>query len=341
MGKPTYILISIRKGCLELIERDLYEQYRLNNSGFFKYRNFQAFYENRSLYVIVPIPQIEREELLELKQMSDYLQFQKEDRMAHFVLTVTQELIGFINGESIALFKIPNINQRKLLSDGEDLARFHNLGRYYPYPPQTATRLGLWKTMWENRLDQLEEWWAQRIHGLPENRFEKLFFETFPYYLGVSENAIQYVADCMWEDNRKEAQIGTICYVKYKPQTDSDRVIFPTDLIFDHPTRDLAEWIRSKYVTGTDMQEIRNFLNQYERITPLSTVSSRLLFGRLLFPLTYFEAVEGYYSASSEKQKMKYEKQFFRVVDQAEDYERFLSTLFKIPEIEWLQSIKG
>ncbi|HHW37827.1 MAG TPA: spore coat protein YutH [Bacillales bacterium] len=335
-----------------MIERDLYEQYRLNNSQLIKYRNFQAFYEQGSLYVIVPIPQIEREELLELKQMSDYLQFQKEDRMAHFVPTVTQELIGYINGESIALFKLPNINRGRRFSDGEDLARFHNMGRYYPYPPQTATRLGLWKTMWENRLDQLEEWWGQRIQGLPENHFEKLFFETFPYYLGISENAIQYVADCMWEDTRREAQLGTICYVKYKPQTDSETVIFPTDLIFDHSTRDLAEWIRTKYVNGADMQEISSFLNQYERIMPLSTVSCRLLFGRLLFPLSYFEAVEGYYSTALEKRKLRYEKQLFRVLEQAESYERFLSTFSKkfgevssrnlqIPEIEWLQSVKG
>lgn len=337
---------------MEMIERDLYEQYRLNSSQFIKYRNFQAFYENGNLYVIVPIPQIEREELLELKQMSDYLQFQKEDRMAHFVPTVTQELIGYIHDESIALFKLPNINRRRFFSDGEDLARFHKLGRYYPYPPQTATRLGLWKTMWENRLDQLEEWWGQRIQGLPENRFEKLFFETFPYYLGLSENAIQYVADCMWEDTRKETQLGTICYVKYKPQTDSERVILPTDIIFDHPTRDLAEWIRHKYVTGTDWQEINSFLNEYERLMPLSTVSHRLLFGRLLFPLSYFEAVEGYYSATSKRRKMRYEKQFFRMLEQAEGYEQFLSNFSKnlgggltrnlqIPEIEWLQSIKG
>lgn len=336
-----------------MIERDLYEQYRLNGSKFIKYRNFHAFYENGNLYIIVPIPQIEREELLELKQMSDYLQFQKEDRIAHFVPTVTsQEVIGYINGESMALFKLPNINRRDFISDGEDLARFHKMGRYYPYPPKKATRLGLWKTLWENRLDQLEEWWGRKIQGLPENRFEKLFFETFPYYLGVSENAIQYVADCMWEDTRKEAQMGTICYVKYKPQTDLEKVIFPTDLIYDHPTRDLAEWIRHKYVTGADMQEISSFLNRYEKIMPLTAVSYRLLFGRLLFPLSYFEAVEGYYSASSEKRKMRYEKQFLKVLDQAEDYERFLSAFSKniggvsernlqIPKIEWLPSIKS
>ncbi len=335
-----------------MIERDLFEQYRLNNSGVIKYRNFQAFNENGDLYVIVPIPQIEREELLELKQMSDYLQFQKEDRMAHFVPTIKQELIGYINGESIALFKLPNINRRRHVSDGEDLARFHNLGRYYPYRPQTATRLGQWKTMWENRLDQLEEWWGRRIQELPKNRFEKLFFETFPYYLGLSENGIQYVADCMWEDTSKEAQIGTICYVKHKPQTDMESVIFPTDLIFDHPTRDLAEWIRHKYIAGVEMKEVNRFLGQYERLMPLSAVSYRLLFGRLLFPLSYFEAVEGYYSASSEKRKTRYENQFFRVLEQAEGYEQFLRTFSKkfvgassrnlqIPVIEWLQSIKA
>lgn len=335
-----------------MIERDLFEQYRLNGSQFIKYRNFQAFYESGHLYVIVPIPNMEREELLELKQMSDFLQSQKDDRMAHFVPTITGELNGFMNGESISLFKLPNINRRQFLSDGEDLAKFHRIGRYYPYPPQKATRLGIWKTLWENRLDQLEEWWGERIQGIPENRFEKLFFETFPYYLGVTENAIQYVADCIWEDTRKESQLGTICYVKYKPQIDSERVIFPTDLIFDHPTRDLAEWIRYKYVTGADMEEINSFLIQYERMMPLSEVSVRLLFGRLLFPLSYFEAVEGYYSENSEKRKSRYEKQFFRVLETTDGYQEFLSTFIKnfrggssrnlqIPEIEWIHSIKS
>lgn len=331
-----------------MLERDLYEHYRLNASQIMKYKNYQAFYEKGDLYVIVPVPHLELEELLEIKQMSDYLQFQKEDRLASFVLTTNEELISNVNNERVVLYKIPRLNRRILLNDGEELSRFHKLGRFYPYPPKSATRLGVWKTLWEKRLDQLENWWTMRIQEIPVNRFEKIFFETFPYYLGLSENAIQYVADCIWEDQRKEAQQGTICHVKYRPQTDSELVIFPTNLIFDHPTRDIAEWIRWKYTNGAGANEITGFLNHYERIIPLSATSWRLLFGRLLFPLPYFEIIEGYYSSTVEKEKERYERRFLKYIEQSEFHEQFLRIFFKnnitssrklqIPEVEWLQS---
>lgn len=334
-----------------MIERDLYEQYRLNGGQLIKYRGYQAFYEKGDLYVIIPAAYVEQEELLELKQMSDYLQFQKENRIASFVPTVTQELIGKINEESIILFKLPSFNSRHFFNDGADLARFHKIGRFYPQSPQTATRLGQWKTLWEKRLDQLEKWWAQKLQEVPANRFDKLFHETFPYYLGLSENAIQYIADCLWEDQRNEVGIGTICHVKYLPQTDSDGVIFPTELIYDHPTRDIAEWIRSKYEAGVPLQEVIQFLNNYEQLLPLSSIGWRMLYGRLLFPLSYFETIEGYYSASSDNAKEWYERKFFDLIDNAESYEHFLRTFYKniglptrslqIPEIEWLQSIKN
>jgi len=334
-----------------MIERDLYEQYRLNGGQLIKYRGYHAFYEKGDQYVIVPAAHVEQEELLELKQISDYLQYQKENRIASFVPTVAQELIGKINEESIILFKLPHFNNRHFFNEGQDLASFHKIGRFYPQPPQKATRLGQWKTLWENRLDQLEHWWAQKLPKIPANRFEKLFYETFPYYLGLSENAIQYIADCLWEDERNEVGTGTICLIKYQPQTGSDGVIFPTELIYDHPTRDIAEWIRSKYEAGAPLQEVIQFLNNYEQHLPLSSIGWRMLYGRLLFPLSYFETIEGYYSAPSENAKEWYERKFFNLINQTESYEHFLRTFYKniglparslqIPEIEWLQSVKN
>lgn len=333
-----------------MIERDLFEQYRLNVSRFINYRGYQAFYDKGDLYVIVPIPFIEREELVEIKQMSDYLHFQKEDQVALFLPTIKQELEGNINGEKVVVYKIPRLNRRKRVSDGEDLARLHKKGRSYPYLPKSATRLGAWKPLWEMRLNQLENWWGQRVRELPANRFERLFYETFPYYLGLSENAIQFVTDCMWDDQRNEGQFGTICHIKYQPESQADAVIFPTDLTYDHPTRDLAEWIRNKFMDGMDPLEARNFLNHYDKILPLSPVSWQLLFGRLLFPLPYFEIIEGYYSTSDERTKEGFAQNFIHYLEQTESYEQFLNTFFKnvalssrnmqIFEIEWLQGVK-
>ncbi|HHY71778.1 MAG TPA: spore coat protein YutH [Bacillus bacterium] len=333
-----------------MMERDLFEQYRLNSNQYVRYRNYNAFYEKGDLYVIVPIPHLEKEELLEIKQISDFLLFQKEDRIAMFMPTVTGELVGNINNGKVVIYKMPRLNRRKMFTDGEELARFHALGRLYPYPPKTATRLGLWKSLWESRLTQLENWWGQKVREIPANRFEKLFFDSFPYYLGLSENAIQYVADSIWDDERQEMQTGTICHVKYKGQIESDMVIFPTELTYDHPSRDLAEWIRHKFAVGFDLQEMRSFLYHYEKRMPLSPTSRRMLFARLLFPVPYFELIEGYYTASTEDVKKWYEKNFIHYVEETERYEQFLRTFFKnislstrnkqIPKIEWLQGVK-
>lgn len=333
-----------------MIERDLYEHYRFNKPQFVKYRGYNAFYENRDLYVIVPVSLIETEELLEIKHMSDYLQFQQEERVATFVPTIRQELMATLKEEKVVLFKIIQASRRTYVNDGADLGRFHRKGRFYPYQPRLATRIGQWKSLWEQRLDQLEHWWSKKVQERPTNRFEKHFIETFPYFLGLSENAIQYIADCLWEDRQNEAQQGTICQLKYKPQRDIDHIIFPTELVYDHPTRDLAEWIRTKFNEGTSMKEIIDFLNEYEKIMPLSAISWRMLFGRLLFPLSYFEAVEGYYSTTSESLKNQYESRFFRNLEKVEEYELFVGSFFekiglpvgrlKIPEIKWLTRVQ-
>lgn len=334
-----------------MLERDLYEEYRLNRHECIEYQGYQAFRAKNDLYVIVPIPHIDEVELLEMKQMSDYLQFQKVEGIAQFVPNIKQELISTVGGEQVVLFKVGKFNNRKYRHEGEELARFHNKGRFLPYRPQVATRIGGWKSLWEKRLDQLESWWGERISERPSNQFEKLFYEMFPYYLGVTENAIQYIADCQWEDHRNETQVGTICHMKYQPQHEINTILYPTEFVYDHPSRDIAEWIRSQIYKSSSIDETVQFLNDYERITPLSVTTWRMIFGRLLFPLTFFEIVEGYYSSESDHEKESYKAQFIDYVNRAEENEAFLSSFFKsiglpvknlqIPELDWLYRVKN
>ncbi|WP_102345010.1 spore coat putative kinase YutH [Bacillus sp. Marseille-P3661] len=332
-----------------MLERDLYENYRISQFNMTEYKGYKAFSYQGNFYVIVPVNGLEQEELLELKQMSDYLQYQREHRIAVFVPTITQELVASVNQQMVVLLKLNEQGVRNNNhSSGALLANFHKKGRFLPNPPQKSSRIGQWKTYWERRLDQLEKFWAQKLKDRPANKFEKVFFETFPYYLGLTENAIQYIADCQYEDQRNEIQVGTICYVRFKPKHAYDPVIFPTDLVYDHPSRDLAEWVRHYYLEGERSDNIIKFFNDYQQIYPLSETSWKLVYGRLLFPVTYFESIEGYYSAATQARTDSYERKFLELVERADQYEQFLSSFYpvlglpveklRIPELDWLKN---
>ena len=51
----------------------------------------------------------------------------------------------------------------------------------------------------------------------PTDVFDQLFIESFPYYLGVAENAIQYVVDTEMDDTPQLTDAATICQERFTP----------------------------------------------------------------------------------------------------------------------------
>ena len=84
----------------------------------------------------------------------------------------------------------------------------------------------------------------------PLERFEKKFIESFPYYLGLTENAIQYLVDTELDDEPKECDSGTVCHQRFSRMTwpHEQPLRLPVDWVFDHPTRDIAEYLRETFV---------------------------------------------------------------------------------------------
>ena len=87
-----------------------------------------------------------------------------------------------------------------MLSLGSELSIFHKRGAFFPEEIEQLSRIGEWKALWEKRLDQLEKFWQSQVMNHPTDVFDQLFIESFPYYLGVAENAIQYVVDTEMDD---------------------------------------------------------------------------------------------------------------------------------------------
>ncbi|QKY71666.1 hypothetical protein Len3610_09430 [Lentibacillus sp. CBA3610] len=173
---------------------------------------------------------------------------------------------------------------------GERLAAFHMTGSMYQYEPQTISSYGQWKQLWIDKLTAFEE----RIEIEADNysnAYYRLLMDSMPYVIGLSENAIQYMQESESDPRFHEADQGTIVFRRYFGQLDN-RYLWMPDLAYDHPTRDLAEYIRYKLLESENpMDEIRSFLDEYQQVRPLSIFSWRLLYARLLYPIHLFDVI--------------------------------------------------
>lgn len=328
------------------------EQYDLKVDNQIEYRSYQAFQSNGCIYTFIPVNYMNDDQLQELYQLATFMRANGDSSVSEFLFTKSGSLMAKVNNDNLVLLKHAANLYRRRAQPGKELAKFHRLGRSFPITLTKINRIGQWKVLWEKRLDQMEMFWREKIKSNPSNEFEKEFFGSFPYYLGLSENAIQYLVDTELDDKPQIMDSGTICHRRFTRQTWKDGSSkLPTNWIFDHGSRDLAEWIRDDYLRENkfDQARIQQFLANYEQITPLSTFSSRLLFSRLIFPVHYFECIENYYLTDSEQQKRDNFMTLKKMNDHSSQYEQFLGDINKllikrfypyqsIPELDWVKA---
>lgn len=333
------------KGGNSMIDRELYNHYRLHQEGTFTFGEYDAFRCQGAVYCIVPVESMEEEEIWEGKQLADFLLNSGFYSVAEIVPTRSQQLVVWNNGSPFILIRFPK-SAPAMINDGKEAAILHQTGKRLPFSIYKKNRVGQWKEFWGARLDQLESWRGERMKENPKSGFEKDFIHTFPYFLGLTENAIQYIVDAELDNGNNGQLISTICYERFnKDQLRHYQGIrIPVKFVVDHPARDIAEWIRHQFWNEKDSnyREVVNFLNEYKRVEPLSPFFYTLVFGRLLFPVNYFECIEGFYSSESEADKQKYKSKFYEILARTTDYEQFLGGfaynlgIEQIPKVAWL-----
>ncbi|UOY90980.1 spore coat protein YutH [Ectobacillus sp. JY-23] len=324
----------------------LYEQYGIRPSELSMLGPYQSFWVRNKVYILIPIGKRKEEELIEMKQLSDFMTEQGDVSVATFVPTVQGYYVSEMKEVNYCLLRAVRQTERSM-NEGRELGMFHLRGRLYPGEISELSRIGEWRELWEKRLDQLEKFWYGRLTNHPTTSFEKLFIDSFPYYLGLAENAIQYVVDTELDAEPQVADAATICQQRFTDRLwhQTNRVKVPIDWVFDHPSRDLAEWVRHMYEEGEHAEEkIMTFLGEYEAVAPLSAFGWRLLFARLLFPLQYFETIEGYYLSGGGDQPF-YQDRIGRILERTNESERFLANFYQsirlptetlgIPKLDW------
>jgi spore coat protein YutH len=314
-------------------------------------RQFEAFWANRVLYIIVPVGHLEEEEIDELQKISEYMIRTHQDiYVSSFVKNKNDTFTTEIEGRKVALFRMPYDYRSRKLVVGKELATFHHQARSFPAKVTAINRIGQWKSLWVKRIDQMEHFFREKVRSNPVDVFDTHFVESFPYYLGLTENAIQYLVDTELDDSPMMNDAATLCHHRFTDLTwqQAQWMKLPTDWIFDHASRDVSEYIRAESRKGPDMDflKIQSFLQDYERVSPLSSFSWRLLYARLVFPVHYFECVEDYYTSGPVADKKWHENRLRSILQASTTYENLLGSFYDlagvpaktygIPVLEWV-----
>lgn len=253
------------------------------------------------------------------------------------------EWITSYEGEAYIVFQVGQFEQHKKTMHGMQLASFHRSNTTYKFEPQSISSYGKWPMLWIEKLTYLEKkvFEESKKHS---NAYYYLLINILSYLIGISENAIQYIRESEQEMRYDQGDQGTVVFDRYYNQL-LKQIIWPNELRFDHPSRDIAEYIRNHLVNkkSNNLKNVTMFIKEYEAIQPLSNFSRRLLYGRLLFPIHFFDLIEkGFTTNDFEKQY----NELTNLVSSQGEYEAgvkhlfeekgFKGNKFSIPMLQWL-----
>lgn len=206
--------------------------------------------------------------------------------------------------------------------------------RYFPESPLNGRREAMIRSM-----DALDNKYREITTKEEGSQLEQLFLDSFPYFSGCAENAIQYVTDVLMAFPVSEPAV--VGHYRFSGR----RSLYPENpayWVVDNRSRDLAERLRLFVWTDTGDSMIdaaRTFLDHYEARFPLNVPTASQIFARLLYPLSYIECCERFFFETDDHQLL------YRLMTENEEripgYEKILRFLAgRYPGIkspEWLR----
>src|SRR5690625_7822215 len=93
--------------------------------------------------------------------------------------------------------------------------------------------------------------------------------DILPYIIGICENAIQYIAESEVDLRFNSIDQGSITFHRYNNHL-QEPIIWFNDLVFDHPTRDIAVYIRYQFLINKNRisSDISYLLDDYQQFRP-------------------------------------------------------------------------
>lgn len=244
--------------------------------------------------------------------------------MVHtFTITTQNNFNVPFNESNYVLIRI-NSDEREDL-DLQDLIAFNNL-----IISDKSNNLYTedWVNLWSFKIDTFEK---QMIEF---NKEYPILRDTFNYYIGLAENAISYAKNAFLSFPNEEQSKLYLNHRRINIPLNFGNLYNPLSFIFDYEIRDLAEYIKAKFLKNEfDWDEIEEILPKLN----LNNLKIHLLYARLLYPSYYFDVFEKIIFGE------KKEDEINDITRLSESYEEFLYDFYKflkkytfLPEIGWI-----
>ncbi|UFT98226.1 spore coat protein YutH [Radiobacillus kanasensis] len=303
---------------------------------------YDGYKKGIDTYFIIPNENNE-EVLLEQKALSDFMLVHGVDHFTTPIFSKSGYLLTLHQKKEYMVCCGRPLQGHRPEHPGTLLAHFHHLGSQYPYEPVLISSYGQWASLWTEKLAAFERIYSKQWAERPVTKFQRLFVDTFPYLIGLTENALQYLEETEKDWRYHEADRGTVCFQRYEHQLEQS-VIWPHDIVYDHPARDIAEYIRPYFLQEEDdcFQLLRVFIQEYEQVKQLSIFSWRLIYARLLLPIHLFDCLEeGFSYKDTEPVYQSYHSLLMKSRVYESNLKRFFQEMglskeeTNIPSIDW------
>ncbi|WP_018921848.1 hypothetical protein [Salsuginibacillus kocurii] len=308
-----------------MFSETLYDQYRISVQEWYSCGLYEGASDGKKDYLFVPL----REPLDSVQtkiQLSEQLKSAGVANIAHYLNPLENKSTKASAPQNkMLVFQVPKDDRAHSEHELTELATLHTLTRSQAPSHMNPYSVRRWPVWWKKRLHQLEGWHQKINQQVNYSNFDQLFLITFPYYRGRIETAIQWIEDCV---NAPAENVEEVALSHYKFNSRTWPIINPngpqiklwTDWMWDHPTRDIAEYVRQGIFEEERIPSLPNLIEPYQRYHPQTYQNHRLILGRLMFPLAYVEAIENYYQLEDTRREAVETEDLEQLIAEEEKY---------------------
>lgn len=302
-------------------------------------RNIPSFIANNIHYLIVSLNS-SREFNVEQAVLAYYLREHSFVHVGYPLQNIDEQFITQKGEDRYIVLRIDHLQEFVHGNEGGLLANFHQHHHSYPYEPRSISSYGKWKQLWIDKLFAYENYLHETLHR-KRTYFERMWMDIFPYIIGLTENAIQYIGTIEKQSIGDENDLPTITFERYTNQFTQSAILYD-ELHFDHPMRDVSEWVRRQLLQEqTDYEEIVSFLYAYNQVIPISSFRWKLIYARLLYPAHLFDS----FDVQKGQKEREIKENIIEVCEAQHRYEKRVNRLFHhiernhltdpIPMVQW------
>lgn len=289
---------------------DIVDLYEKNGNFFFKYNG------NRYSFVYCDRDKNDINGLIEICEELKIRNLLTNE----IVPNIFNSLITNVNGKNYIMIKV-NINEYEICFN--DIFYIQNNTNYLPANRNLvrANCIDLWK----DKIDFYEHEFCKI------NDKYKLISRTIDYYVGMGENAIEYIVNSGIQINN-----FVLSHRRINEKMSSFDFYNPLNYIFDNKARDFAEYIKTSFFyKNVGEKTILSFLYYID-----FTREEYILFlARMLYPTYYFDLIDKVVLQNEN------EKNIYNIINKNDEYIELLKKILfyinyelrmNIPPIEWI-----